>query len=235
MYGGGGSLILTVPGLAESVTVTVVGRVKTVPTYFAVRSKCSTPAEVVFEDVKIGVGSCVSALAPTFVPSQAPTQSPAISPVPTVSQLPTQKPTSHSSDLHSDRATLAASVTVGCAYQHRAAFADAHALRFPNIRADTDAHDRIVHLPQPVAWDGLCRVAVYIHQHAGEVGTGVHAGADAGAERRWPICGECHLHSSGDRDLDLLERCGVWHVPRRRPVVGRPGAGLGGVDDDDGR
>ena len=96
-YGAGGSLLLKVPALAESVELTIVGVLKKVPTYFAARNKCrNAGAEVTFSNFKIGHGVCFGGEVPTPAPTTTnfPTAAPTITYPPSVSKSPTPPPSS---------------------------------------------------------------------------------------------------------------------------------------------
>lgn len=117
-YGRGSSLLVTVPAYAQRVTVTVVDRLRHVPSKYVIRDRCSWPdeAEVTFSAIMLGHGNCDPYYHHNFSqPSSQPTathtptnwsiydpqppapqptrsQEPTSSPQPTTSQRPTPAP-----------------------------------------------------------------------------------------------------------------------------------------------
>mmetsp|Transcript_35141 Transcript_35141/g.41433 ORF Transcript_35141/g.41433 Transcript_35141/m.41433 type:complete len:1238 (-) Transcript_35141:3848-7561(-) len=88
-----GDLVIVVPALAESSTVTVVDSLSYTPSYFHLRNKCSTSSEVIFRDIKLSPGSCNPILAPTLEPTPSPTSFPTMIPLPVPTSLPIPVPT----------------------------------------------------------------------------------------------------------------------------------------------
>jgi hypothetical protein len=97
LYGGGGSMNLVVPALAESALVAGSDRLAAVPTYWVVRSPCSTAgATLTVEAVQLAPGHCIEPATP--VPSPLPWPSPTLAP----SLAPSMEPTRYVGPCGSD-------------------------------------------------------------------------------------------------------------------------------------